>query len=151
MSITIKQLAALAEEFKFDFDEARRFLGHAEPKKRGRPSKKSSDSESSDEEKSPPKTKAKAKEETKAKAKEETKAKAKEETKPPTEKSPKTGYQLFLSEKAGPIGKKLRNEAGDKKLARGEVSAEVGRQWKALSDKKREEWSESAKKSKPGV
>lgn len=135
MSITIKQLAALAEEFKFDFDEARRFLGHAEPKKRGRPSKKSSDSESSDEEKAPPKTK----------------AKAKEETKPPTEKSPKTGYQLFLSEKAGPIGKKLRKEAGDKKLARGEVSAEVGRQWKALSDKKREEWSESAKKLKPGV
>ena len=135
MSITIKQLAALSEEFKFDFEEARRFLGHTEPKKRGRPSKKSSDSESSDEEKAPPKSKAKAK--------------AKEETKPLTEKSPKTGYQLFLSEKAGSIGEKLRKEAGDKKLARGEVSAEVGRQWKALSDKKREEWNEAAKQKKP--
>ncbi len=131
MSITIKQLAALAEEYKFDFEEARRFLGHAEPKKRGRPSKKSSDSESSDEEKAPPKSKAKAK--------------AKEEPKPPTEKSPKTGYQLFLSEKAGSIGEKLRKEAGDKKLARGEVSAEVGRQWKALTDKERGVWNAKVK------
>jgi len=130
MSITIKQLAALAEEYKFDFEEARRFLGHAEPKKRGRPSKKSSDSESSDEEKAPPKSK----------------AKAKEEPKPPTEKAPKTGYQLFLSEKAAPIGEKLRKEAGDKKLARGQVSAEVGRQWKALTDKTRGAWNEAAKK-----
>ena len=47
MSITIKQLAALAEEFEFDLTEARTFLGHAEPKKRGRPSK-GSDSDSDD-------------------------------------------------------------------------------------------------------
>ena len=83
MSITIKQLAALAEEYKFDFEEARRFLGHAEPKKRGRPSKKSSDSESSDEEKAPPKSK------------------AKEEPKPPTEK------------KANPPPEKKKNHAKD--------------------------------------
>jgi len=138
MSITIKQLAALAEEYKFDFEEARRFLGHAEPKKRGRPSKKSSDSESSDEEKAPPKSK--------AKAKEEPKPPTEKKAKPPTEKAPKTGYQLFLSEKAAPIGEKLRKEAGDKKLARGQVSAEVGRQWKALTDKTRGAWNEAAKK-----
>ena len=40
MSITLKQLQALSEEFEFDYNEARKFLGHSEPKKRGRPSKK---------------------------------------------------------------------------------------------------------------
>ena len=140
MSITIKQLAALAEEYKFDFEEARRFLGHAEPKKRGRPPKKSSDSESSDEEKAPPKSK--------AKAKEEPKPPTEKKAMPPPEKkktTPKTGYQLFLSENAGRIGVVV------KKLGRGGFSAEVGRQWKALSDKKREEWNEAAKKLKPVV
>ena len=138
MSITIKQLTALAEEFKFDLEEARRFLGHAEPKKRGRPAKKSSDPESSDEEKAPPKSK------------------AKEEAKPPTEKKapaptekkkthPKTGYQLFLSENASRIGGEVRKEAGVKKLARGGFSAEVGRQWKALTDKERGVWNAKVK------
>ena len=45
MSITIKQLEELARHFHFDVDEARRFLGK-EPKKRGRPSKTDSDSDS---------------------------------------------------------------------------------------------------------
>ena len=150
MSITIKQLAALAEEYKFDFEEARRFLGHAEPKKRGRPSKKSSDSESSDEEKAPPKSK--------AKAKEEPKPPTEKKAKPPPEKkktTPKTGYQLFLSENAGPIGEKLRRArkslGWSEKLHRGEVSAEAGRQWKALTDAKREEWNTTAKQTKPVV
>ena len=44
MSITIKQLEQLANEYHFDINEARRFLGK-EPKKRGRPSKTDSDSE----------------------------------------------------------------------------------------------------------
>ena len=44
MSITLKQLEQLGREYHFDVDEARQFLG-IEPKKRGRPTKKDSDSE----------------------------------------------------------------------------------------------------------
>ena len=40
MSITVKQLNALSREFDFNASEARRFLGKEEPKKRGRPAKK---------------------------------------------------------------------------------------------------------------
>ena len=44
MSITLKQLEELANEYHFDVNEARRFLGN-EPKKRGRPAKKDTDSD----------------------------------------------------------------------------------------------------------
>ena len=44
MSLTMKDLDLLAKEYHFDPDEARRFLGK-EPKKRGRPAKKDSDSD----------------------------------------------------------------------------------------------------------
>jgi hypothetical protein len=81
MSITIKQLEELAREYRFDVDEARRFLGK-EPKKRGRPAKKDADSD----EETPRKASSSA-------AKKSPKAK---EEKPAAAKRGPSGYNLFV-------------------------------------------------------
>ena len=141
MSITIKQLAALAEEFDFDLADARTFLGHSEPKKRGRPSKAGSDSDSDDEpvkkcvgsackKTASPKTKA-----------------ASPKTKPasPKEKRGPSGYNLFMTANGTKVGAKLKKAAGDEKLARGVVASEVGKLWKGLTEKQREAWNAKAK------
>jgi hypothetical protein len=117
MTITIKQLEALADEFEFDLSEARQFLGHTKPKK-------CKDGKCQD-----------------GKCKDGKCQVSKSSHK----KTPKTGYLLFLNEKAGPIGDKLRRAADDNKLGRGDVSSEVGKQWRALTDKSRENWNNKAK------
>jgi hypothetical protein len=88
MSITMKQLEELAREYRFDLDEARRFLGK-EPKKRGRPSKNESDDD--EPKKSADKKSPKAKASPKAK-----------EEKPVTKRAP-SGYNLFVKNQGIPI------------------------------------------------
>lgn len=117
MSITIKQLGELAREYHFDLEEARRFLG-TEPKKRGRPAKKDSDSEDDE-----PK-KAADKKSPKAKASPKASPRAKEE-KPVAKRGP-SGYNLFVKNQGVAIG-------------------EAAKQWKALSDTAREKWNKKAK------
>jgi hypothetical protein len=79
MSITVKQLEALAEEFSFDIGDARSFLG-IEAKKRGRPAKSVDDS---------PRASPRASTKTSPKA---------SPKKVPTEsvKRPPSGYNLFV-------------------------------------------------------
>jgi hypothetical protein len=128
MSITIKQLGELAREYHFDLDEARRFLG-TEPKKRGRPAKKESESLFDAtmsflgaETKASPKALPKAS--PKASSKASPKAKANEE-KPVAKRSP-SGYNLFV-----------KNQ--------GVAISEAAKQWKGLSDSAREKWNKKAK------
>ena len=84
MSITIKQLEALAEEFSFDIGDARSFLG-IELKKRGRPAKSDDDSfkKSSPKAKTSPKASPNAKASPRATPKE-------------TGKRAPSGYNLFV-------------------------------------------------------
>ena len=120
MSITIKQLEELANEYHFDVDEARRFLGK-EPKKRGRPSK--ADSETSD-----------------GSSK---KCVGSECTKSPKAKaSPKAKEAKSTSAKRGPSGYNLfvKNQ--------GIAITEAAKQWKGLSDSAREKWNAKAKAAK---
>ena len=121
MSITIKQLAALAEEFDFELADARRFLGHTEPKKRGRPTKKGDDSDSDDEKCSGGKS-------------------TPRKTETPRGKRAPTGYQLFMGSTAGKVSAELKKAAGDRKLAPGAVITEVGKRWKGLTEKQRMTW-----------
>jgi len=79
MSITIKQLEALAEEFSFDIGDARSFLG-IEAKKRGRPAKSVDDSP-----KASPRASTKA----------STKASPRESQKETGKRAP-SGYNLFV-------------------------------------------------------
>ena len=134
MSITIKQLEALSEEFNFDLAEARAFLGHTEPKKRGRPPK-NSDSDTDDEK---PVTK-KSESGSKAKSKSNTKVDS------PREKRAPTGYQLFMSDISDKVQKDLKAAAKDGKPARGAFVAEVAKRWNDLSEKQQEKWNTKAK------
>ena len=136
MSITIKQLAALAEEFDFDLHEARAFLGHSEPKKRGRPCK-GSDSDSDDEKRNTNCVGAKCKAPTKSAT--PTKIDTTNEKRGPT------GYNLFVASVSAKVTADLKKGAHDGKLSRGAVSSEVGRLWKALDEKKRATWNTKAK------
>ena len=124
MSITIKQLGALSKKFDFDIDEARRFLGHTEPKKRGRPVKKTNDSEEEagllafmNEVCSGGTCKKSASSKSKTK---------KPESKSPTGKRT-TGYQLYMKSQGVPI-------------------VVAAKQWKALSDSTRKSWNSKAEK-----
>ena len=132
MSITLKQLQALSEEFEFDYNEARKFLGHTEPKKRGRPSKKV-DSDSDDEvcvkdEKKPraPRNDNKTKKQNTPRS--ETK---KQDTSKSEAKKSKgggrgpSGYNLFVKHQ-------------------GKSITESAKEWKALSDAKRASWNSKA-------
>ena len=136
MSITITQLQALSEEFNFDLAEARAFLGHAEPKKRGRPPK-DSDSDS-DDEKSVTK-----KSESGSKANAKTKTTTKVES--PRAKRAPTGYQLFMVNISDKVQKELKATAKDGKPARGAFVTKVAKRWKALSEKQQVKWNTKAK------
>lgn len=85
MSITLKQLDELAREYKFDVDEARRFLG-IEVKKRGRPAKPTVDSDDDTPKKSVGKSAPKAK-----------------ETVTGSPKRSPSGYNLFVKTKGLPF------------------------------------------------
>lgn len=154
MSITLKQLQALSEEFDFDYNEARKFLGHSEPKKRGRPPKKV-DSESEDEvcvtlkcvkdDKKPRsprndnKTKKQETPRSEAKKQETPKSEAKKQDTPRSETKktgasksggrPPSGYNLFVKDQ-------------------GKSITESAKEWKALSDAKRASWNSKAAKEK---
>jgi len=140
MSITIKQLAALAEEFEFDLAEARSFLGHTEPKKRGRPSK-GSDSDSDD---GKPTTKCVGST-CKAQTKTATKTASKAKIDTPREKRSPTGYHLYMASVSTKVGDSLKKATKDGKLSRGAVASEVGRLWQLLDEKKRDSWNTKAK------
>ena len=118
MTITIKQLAALAEEFNFDLADARRFLGHTEPQKRGRPT-------STSDERTPKVCRGQ---------------KCSNDT-----PRGKTGYQLYMAEFSTRIGAELKQRAEGGKLARGAVASEVGKRWKALDERYREKFITRAK------
>lgn len=133
MSITLKQLAALAEEFDFDYLEARQFLGHNVSQKRGRPAKKSSDSDSDDEKPVKKCTGGSCKKPTSS------------SDKPKGKRGP-TGYNLFMAANSSIVTAKLKKKAGGDPLPRGAAAAEIGKVWKALSEKQREAWNEKAKK-----
>lgn len=125
MSITLKQLEALSEEFDFDYLEARRFLGHGETKKRGRPAKSGNDSDSDCSGKNCPKTKPKAKS-------------------TGEKKRTQTGYQLYMSTISTKVSAELKKSAGDKKLSPGVIFKEVGKRWGELSDRQKETWNKKA-------
>ena len=140
MSITLKQLQALSEEFEFDYNEARKFLGHSEPKKRGRPPKKV-DSDSEDEvcvtskcvkdDKKP----RSPRNDNKTKKQDTSKSEAKKQDTPRSETKktgasksggrPPSGYNLFVKHQGKPI-------------------TESAKEWKALSDAKRASWNSKA-------
>jgi hypothetical protein len=80
MSITIKQLEALAEEFNFDIYEARSFLG--KEKKRGRPPKRDTEWEYETPKKSP--------------VKKTSPKKSPRETEKSSGKRAPSGYNLFV-------------------------------------------------------
>ena len=138
MSITLKQLQALSEEFEFDYNEARKFLGHSEPKKRGRPSKKA-DSDSDDEVctgskclKDGKKPRAPCNEH-KTKKQDTPRSEAKKPGRPPANnpqaskgggRAP-SGYNLFVKH-------------------HGKSITESAKEWKGLSDAKRASWNSKA-------
>jgi len=130
MSITIKQLQALSEEFNFDMASARSFLGHADPKKRGRPSKDSGSD--SDGEKPVAKSS-------------DSKCKSSTKVETPREKRAPTGYQLYMSDVSSKVQTDLKKAASDGTVARGAFVTEVAKRWKALDEKQREKWVKKAK------
>jgi hypothetical protein len=134
MSITIKQLEELSNKYNFDVAEARAFLGHKKPEKRGRPAKKMDDpgkkrdditlegltaflskSLGSSCNTSPVTTKKMNTQKTETK---------KSETKSTSGRRP-SGYNLFVKQSGLPI-------------------AEAAKQWKDLSDNKRKAWNTKA-------
>ena len=141
MSITLKQLQALSEEFEFDYNEARKFLGHSDPKKRGRPSKKAPlgvaeaciDSDSDDDVCTGSKC---GKDVKKPRApRNDNKTKKQETPKSEAKKSKgggraPSGYNLFVKDQGKPI-------------------TVCAKEWKKLSDAKRASWnSKAAQKQK---
>jgi len=129
MSITLKQLKALSEEFKFDYLDARVFLGHGEQKKRGRPTKKSDDSDSGS---------------NCSGGKCSPKAKATDKATDKAVKRGPTGYQVFMVNVSTKVSADLKKAAGDKKLEPGAVFKEVGKRWGDLSDRQKETWNKKA-------
>ena len=145
MSITLKQLQALSEEFEFDYNEARKFLGHSEPKKRGRPYKKV-DSDSDDEVcagskcvKDDKKPRA-PRNDNKTNKKNTPRTEAKKPGRPPANKPDAskgggrapTGYNLFVKDHGKPI-------------------TQCAKEWKALSDTKRASWNSKAASKEKSV
>tara|TARA_A100001388_G_scaffold16426_1_gene10904 strand:+ start:3452 stop:3871 length:420 start_codon:yes stop_codon:yes gene_type:complete len=127
MSITLKQLQALSEEFEFDYNEARKFLGHSDPKKRGRPSKKV-DTDSDDDVCTGSKC---GKDVKKPRApRNDNKTKKQETPKSEAKKSKgggraPSGYNLFVKDQGKPI-------------------TECAKEWKKLTDAKRASWNSKA-------
>jgi len=123
MSITIRQLEELAREYRFDVGEARQFLG-IEAKKRGRPTKISTDSDDDTPKKPVVKTSPRAKENKPAAAK-PVAAKPVAAKSAAAKRGP-SGYNLFV-----------KNQ--------GIQFCEAGKQWKGLSDSAREKWNTKAR------
>jgi hypothetical protein len=139
MSISLKQLLALSEEFEFDYNEARRFLGHSEPKKRGRPAKKVDrmvDSDSDQHSISPERRVKKPpapRNDHKSKKQEKPRSEVKKPGRPSANKPPASkggcrapsGYNLFVKHQ-------------------GKSITESAKEWKALSEAKRASWNSKA-------
>ena len=115
-------VAALAEKYGFDADEANRFLAETEVKivhKRGP---------------SPKKEKA---------GKKETKTKADKGEKP---KRGKTGYLLYADEVRAEVKAELEAELGDdEKMKPQDVVKAIAARWKAEDQEVRDEWNAKAK------
>ena len=124
MSITIKQLQALAEEFDFDLLEARAFLGHTTNKKKT----ETLGDRLND----------------KAKTKSKTNTSEREDK---GEKKKKvSGYTLYAKSVSASVTSDLRGNlpTGVDKLAPGATLKEIGRRWKALDEASRKKWNRKA-------
>lgn len=171
MSITLKQLQALSEEFEFDYNEARKFLGHPEPKiKRSRPSNNVDNTVDSDPDQhsisherrrvkdvrkppTPPndhktKTQNTPKSETKKQGTPRSETKKLDTPRSETKKISRTPANKSETSKAGgrpPTGYNLFVKHQGKSIT------ESAKQWKELSDAKRASWNSKASQKEKSI